>query len=117
MADDEMVARKISAPDRKAYKLHPCGKYVEIIVPDGTPTGDAFVGLCARKGWLWNRPPENQIATVEDINAYNLARHTGAARPASPEPEEKPEPEQPAPAPAAPRPFKANAKPRGKQRR
>ncbi len=88
---DEMMEHRIGSPDRKAWALHPCGKYVEVTVPDGVPPGDAFLGLCARKGWLADQPPANRIASAEDVTAYNLElrkRRPAPIRGAAPSPGE-----------------------------
>ena len=71
---DDMDSRRIGTPNRRAWQLHPCGKYVEVQIADGIPSGDAFMGLCARKGWTANPPPADRLATKEDVLAYNAAQ-------------------------------------------
>lgn len=71
---DDMDSKRIGTPNRRAWHLHPCGKYVEVQIPDGIPSGDAFVGLCARKGWMPTAPPPSQLATQQDVLAYNAAQ-------------------------------------------
>jgi len=68
MSEGDMASRPINAQDLVVWRLHPCGKWDAVTIPDGL-SGDSLRGYCARKGYRLDRPPEDEILTREDVLA------------------------------------------------